>query len=153
MSLLEKIYIRFCNLDIKRIFRMTWALQPFIVIVLVIVAAVFAFVSYKAPVPSDLPIQTAQIDTASQDKYMAKTMARQFMEASLKAPSTAKWQSYSDTAAAPYKDKKGKLQKDVWDVVGWVDSQNSYGAMLRTSWIVTVKKNGEQWQLVGIYTY
>jgi hypothetical protein len=43
--------------------------------------------------------------------------------------------------------------KDLWQVTGYVDAQNSYGAMLRTKWYVKVKKIGDDWKLVSIDTY
>ncbi len=46
----------------------------------------------------------------------------------MKAPSTAK---FSNVKAYELSD-----QKDIWAVNGYVDSQNSFGAMIRSSWEV-----------------
>lgn len=54
--------------------------------------------------------------------------AESLIEGSLKAPSTAK---FSGVKAYELSD-----QKDVWVVNGYVDSQNGFGAMIRSSWEV-----------------
>lgn len=84
-------------------------------------------------------------DMADSIKSTAKWQAKQFVEASLKAPSTAKWPNYNEFAAAPVVG-----ENDTWEVMGHVDSQNSYGAMLRTNWHVKMKKSGDTWQLIDI---
>jgi len=60
----------------------------------------------------------------------------------LKAPSTAKFQDVLDFGVAPKKDHNGNAIKDVWEVSGYVDAQNSFGAMIRTKWYVQLKKSG-----------
>ncbi len=42
-------------------------------------------------------------------------------------------------------DKNGKEIKDTWNVSGYVDAQNSFGAMIRSRWFVQMKKVGEVW--------
>ena len=79
------------------------------------------------------------------DKNDAKWKAREFVGASLKAQSTATWPNYNEFAAAPESGEPG-----VWKVAGYVDSQNSFGAMLRNEFLVTMKKNGENWELIEV---
>lgn len=37
-----------------------------------------------------------------------------------------------------------------WSVAGYVDSQNSFGAMLRMNYTVTIRDEGQKWQLEDI---
>lgn len=84
------------------------------------------------------------------DSIDARTYAKLYVEKSLKAPSTAKWQNVMDFAVAPLKDREGKTIKDIWEVSGYVDAQNSFGAMIRTQWYVKLKKIGNSWTLLEI---
>jgi hypothetical protein len=72
------------------------------------------------------------------DKTSASVMAEHFIQKKLVAPSTAKFSSSwdEDSGAA------GAVQIDngVWQVWGYVDSQNSFGAMLRAKWEVHILK-------------
>jgi hypothetical protein len=132
-------------------------------LILFILVAIWASIShFYKPQPSDTPITPttpaqSPADIAnnqlSADSDSAKIRAKEFVEASLKAPSTAKWPWYDEFAVARHKGKKGKIMKDVWDVSGYVDAQNSYGAMIRTKWFVTVLKTGNDWNLVKIDTW
>jgi hypothetical protein len=107
--------------------------------------------------PKDSPRQlTAEEITNNQlnaDSDSAKIRAKEYMEASLKAPATALWPSYNEFATARAEDKKGKPIKGLWNVTGYVDSQNSYGALLRTKFLVKVQKKGDNWSLVKLSTY
>jgi hypothetical protein len=60
--------------------------------------------------------------------------AQQHVAAKLKAPRTAKFCSWSDCDVVT--DKEGKRY-----VRGWVDSQNSFGAMIRSEWRVGMNEN------------
>ena len=111
-----------------------------------------AFLAPKEMSVQQTPEQTANIQLNA-DSDAAKIRAKEYVEASLKAPSTAKWASYNEFATARGRDKKGNVIKDVWDVTGYVDAQNSYGAMLRTNFLVTVQKQGDEWKLVKLSTY
>ncbi len=42
-----------------------------------------------------------------------------------------------------------EVKGDVYVVTGYVDSQNSYGAMIRTPFTLSVKKTNERWQCVN----
>ena len=100
--------------------------------------------------PSPLPLSSTSNGSATQkvnsDKNDAKWKAREFVGASLKAQSTATWPNYNEFAAAPESGEPG-----VWKVAGYVDSQNSFGAMLRNEFLVTMKKNGENWELIEVW--
>ena len=122
--------------------------------VLVFCAAVG--LAFRKPVPppgtavASVPVPQAPPDIPD-TKKIAKTKAREFVEASLKAPSTAKFQPTEEFAAKGRQDKKYQY---VWDVVGYVDSQNSYGAMLRQNFMVTMQQDGSGgWKLIEMTFY
>lgn len=67
-------------------------------------------------------------------------IAKEIVESALKAPSTAEFPSiFSD-------DIKMQRNKDIVAVQSYVDSQNSFGAMIRSEWIV-------QFKVINISTY
>jgi len=83
-------------------------------------------------------------DTPTDDKYTAsrsaaRVMAQKFVLNKLVSPATAKFSDESETEIQGYGDS--------WMVAGWVDSQNVYGALIRSRYRVTLKpvENG-RWQ-------
>ncbi len=66
--------------------------------------------------------------------------ADDFVTAKLKAPSTAKFPDESEDKV--YTDK---TKANVYYVKGYVDSQNSFGAMLREKYICEVKNDNGHW--------
>lgn len=74
-------------------------------------------------------------------KATASVMAEEFVKNSLKSPSSAKFQWYDENQVEDLGDGKYK-------VTSYVDSQNSFGAMLRTNYVCTVKYIGnDKWSL------
>ncbi len=80
----------------------------------------------------------------SPDKIEVMTFAQALVEKQLKAPSTAKhpWGSsnYQITDLGDYR----------YRVSSYVDSQNSFGAMLRTNYTVVIRQSGDKWILENI---
>ena len=77
------------------------------------------------------------------DVAAAWTVCEQFVTERLKAPSTAKFQWIS-------RDELGNRR---FHVNAYVDSQNSFGAMLRTHFNCTVKHiEGDRWRLEDLVT-
>jgi hypothetical protein len=70
--------------------------------------------------------------------YEAKSACKEFVERRLKAPSTADFEM----------DASGT--GDRWTVTGTVDSQNSFGGMVRNSFTCQVRYDGDQWVLEGL---
>lgn len=66
--------------------------------------------------------------TSSEKETISIVFAEKVIKDILKSPSTAK---FVDVEAYELSN-----QKDVWAVNGYVDSQNSYGAMIRNQWEV-----------------
>jgi RNA polymerase subunit RPABC4/transcription elongation factor Spt4 len=124
----------------------TWRGFLLIMFVLSIFAGIFKEESpTKQPTPQEIAAKQEENDSLD-----ARTYAKLYVEKALKAPTTAKWPSTLDFAAAPVKDKDGKPIKDVWEVSGYVDSQNSFGAMIRTEWYVKLRKIGDSWKLLEL---
>ncbi len=77
---------------------------------------------------------------------MAYVMMQDFVKRGLKAPSTAKfpWMGDSQVIVARSKDQ-------TYTVYGYVDAQNSFGALLRSEYTGVVRQVGEdQWELVNL---
>lgn len=88
------------------------------------------------------------------DHQEAKAACQQFALRELKSPATARFESLTEAAAGPSKDKRWKGRQNVWDSISWVDSQNSFGALLRSDFSCVVQKNKDgTWQLLDIYWF
>ena len=90
----------------------------------------------STPKPTIKP--TNKPNTSSSSSYVAKghemdawVCAQDIVEANLKSPSSAKFCKYPDATITYCGDAD-------YMVVGWVDAENSYGAKIRTSFIVTL---------------
>lgn len=86
---------------------------------------------------------SAPRDTCN-DRISAITMAEQFVEKSLKAPRTAEF--------CKIREFQTNKSNGNWTVSGHVDSQNSFGAMVRTQFTVEMSCNGETWRLLDMRT-
>lgn len=88
---------------------------------------------------------------ASDDHISAKMMCQKFVAKSLKAPATARFSSMSETAAIPSNEAKFKHLPNAWDSAGYVDAQNSFGAMLRQEYFCTMQRTGpDKWRLLDL---
>jgi hypothetical protein len=79
------------------------------------------------------------------DKADAYIAAKQFVERSLKAPSTADFASLSESLVS-------NTDGFTWEVQGYVDSQNAFGAMIRTKYKakVFVDRQTKEWGLLDL---
>lgn len=73
---------------------------------------------------TNVPVQRTAEEITSQKKHDFAALAKQEVEIMLKAPSTAKFNT-SPTIAE---------EDGVYSIKSWVDSENSYGANIRSSW-------------------
>lgn len=88
-----------------------------------------------SPSPSTKTVRVEH-DTAE-----AWTVCQQFVERRLKSPASAKW-------AAGFNDFTTHLGNGRYQAKAWVDSQNAFGAMLRTNFECTVAHvKGDDWRL------
>jgi hypothetical protein len=97
-------------------------------------------------------IGSRQADPAAQaaqrerdEKISVCSAAREFVRQRLKAPATAKFASCVEAGVA-------KLPSGDYTVMAWVDSQNNFGAMIRTRYLATLRPIGDKWQLVNLTT-
>jgi hypothetical protein len=82
-----------------------------------------------------------------EDASSAFYTAEEFVKKQLKAPLTAKFSSRYDEESGSTKSKT--YTNDVWKAWGYVDSQNSFGAMMRSKWHVAMeKKPGDKWTIL-----
>ena len=70
------------------------------------------------------------------DESEANIMAEGFVKQILKAPSTADF---------PFLDYTTTIDGSRYTVSSYVDSQNSFGAMIRSNWRVVMDHNGGEW--------
>ncbi|WP_340619615.1 DNA translocase FtsK [Xenorhabdus siamensis] len=89
------------------------------------IVVMFVFVSCSSRSPA------LETDYCSDDK-VAYTYAKKFISSHLKAPSTAKFASYYDV-------KSNKPAECKFNFIGYVDAQNSFGAMIRTKFNAVVR--------------
>lgn len=73
-----------------------------------------------------------------QDVLAAFVYSQQYIKDELKIPSTAQFASVG-------KSNIQKLDNETYRITSFVDAQNSFGATLRTNYIITMKKNGSAW--------
>jgi len=86
----------------------------------------------------------AQAARCGRDNYSdAFFYGKEYVKRSLKSPSSAKFGSYGNSSVQHYKGCK-------FVVKGYVDSQNSFGAMLRSNYSVTMTPSGLGWTLEDI---
>lgn len=96
--------------------------------VLIGVALVFMFVA------------KCSTDVSTQDRapneYNAQAQCKRWVEERLKAPSTAKFSNEQRTPTGV----------GSWTISGTVDSQNSFGAMVRNDWSCKIAADGDMWR-------
>ncbi len=73
-------------------------------------------------------------NSASGDK--AYIISQNFVELALKSPSTADF---------PLSANIQNLGNNKYKINSYVDSENGFGAMIRTNWVVTLQYNGGEW--------
>lgn len=127
------------------------------VIAIVVLCVIVGYVIYKQ---SNRPLSQEEITKASQE-YEAKEAeenrqkrehdisdayytSQVFVKRNLKAPSTAEFPSQSESTITPSED--GATYK----IYSYVDSQNGFGAMIRTKYYVKMIKDGSDWKLLDI---
>ena len=85
------------------------------------------------------------------DHLGAKLICQKFVANSLKAPATARFSSISETSAIPSTMEKFRHLPNAWDSVGYVDAQNSFGALIRNEYFCTMQRTGpDKWGLLDL---
>ena len=118
--------------------------SAFLVVILIISSIVGKFT------PSELERREQEIANADKWKEqdngtMAFVMANQRIKEQLKSPSTAKFPSITTKGVAVVK------QEFTYTVTGYVDSQNSFGAVVRTRYQVIIEQvSKDDWRVKDI---
>jgi len=83
------------------------------------------------------------------DNTTAWVMVQDYVSSALKAPSTAKFPPSFDEGV-----HISETGYQTYECRGYVDSQNSFGAMMRTNFTCTVRHvGGGRWELVDVKYY
>jgi hypothetical protein len=81
---------------------------------------------------------------SEESKIAAFTMSKEFVEDRLKAPGTAEFPWYD-------KAKVSHLGGGKYMVLAYVDSQNGFGALLRSKYLCTLRNTGDnRWRLIDL---
>ena len=100
-------------------------------LVLVVMACLYLFAcnGINDIFPGINPTPTSAPTPTPDPRYQVYGYAKEFVERALKAPSTAKYPSIAEW-------KFGKTDKGYWAVTAYVDSENSFGAMMRSDFYI-----------------
>lgn len=102
----------------------TWTSGKKLLLVLLIPVFVGMLVSLAGNPTPDVPVQRTVEEISYQKKKDFASLAKMQVEAMLKAPSTAKFNT-----SPTIKEENG-----IYSIDSWVESENSYGANLRNYW-------------------
>ncbi len=102
------------------------------------------------------PQQTAAEKKEADDSFRSMEAceeAKDAVRAQLKAPSTAKFPGC--VFGGHEYQIRADDQRVTWFVIGHVDAQNSYGAMIRSEWIVKLNRSddgrgGDAWKVLAV---
>lgn len=75
--------------------------------------------------------------TSTGTETEAWSRAREIVTAQLKAPATAEF---------PWTEWRAREVDGTWHVASYVDSQNSFGAMIRSEWVCILARRHGQWE-------
>jgi hypothetical protein len=104
--------------------------QPFLLLVAVVVTGL----TFSCLVPGEDPVPLVA------PERMATVMAERFVSQHLHSPATASYPVRAKVTRTP----------DGWQVSSYVDSQNRFGAMLRSHWTADMRLQGETWTLTNL---
>jgi len=112
-------------------------------VVLLIIAGVIG--SFTDTKPEDMTAE--ELSEACENKIMAYAMAQTLVKQNLKSPSTAEFPSYNSRGVTII-----YAGECVHKVSAYVDSQNAFGAVIRTPFSVELKNNivEETWSFIDI---
>ena len=114
-------------------------------IILVVVALIIAMVIFT---PEETPEQKARkAEAQCADTTMAFLMSREFVKRRLRAPATAEFPNARDAGVSVK-----YLGDCTHDVSAFVDSQNGFGAMIRSPYLAKLKnqKGTDSWSALSV---
>ncbi len=102
----------------------SWSTGRKLVVFLLVPIFIAVVVGMASSPTSTVPVQKTAEEIAYQKKHDFASLAKMNVEMMLKAPSTAKFNT-----SPVVKEENG-----IYSISSWVDSENSYGAMIRSQW-------------------
>ncbi|MBA4376972.1 MAG: hypothetical protein C0401_12490 [Anaerolinea sp.] len=127
----------FCGRPLPKPASKKLSIWAFLLISLVVIALCIGVASM---------ISGGDSETSISPSESAWYACRQFVEDRLKAPKTADFERYDA-------NKVTKYNKSEWIVTITVDAQNSFGAMIRSEFICSVRDQGDTWKLLSLEEY
>lgn len=77
-----------------------------------------------------------KLKKSTPSEYSVLATAEEFVKQNLKSPSTAEFSSFNESKINIFEDQ------ECW-VSGFVDAQNSFGAMIRNNYVVKMRYNND----------
>lgn len=101
---------------------------------------------------SDVEERTDEPDEPSESDLMAEEASaydacKEFVEARLKAPSTAEFPDYWDQDDEV---RVAGVGEDMFTIQSHVDAENGFGAQIQTQFVCEVRDRGDRWRLVDL---
>lgn len=84
------------------------------------------------------PSHDREKEQEHQDVLAAFVYSQQYVKEKLKSPSTAQFAGIGESHIQ-------KIDQETYKITSFVDAQNSFGATLRTNYVIIMKKNGSIW--------
>lgn len=92
-----------------------------------------------------LSLNSCISDKKATDKYDAYVMMKKFVDDKLVSTSSAEYESISTIGI--------KQEGNIWAFDGYVDSQNSFGTMIRNKFTIAIRYNpsANDWSLLNLF--
>lgn len=125
-----------------------WKNEVYRILIITVGVVFFSIIvinGFNAINPNNAKVKVKSPKKISHNNILAYNVSMDFVKDRLKSPSTAKFPSSSE------KNQHTKyLGNDAYEIVSWVDSQNAFGAMIRTKFRCEIKFVYEKVQLIDI---
>lgn len=114
-------------------------------LILFVVAVASAYFWFDSPNPPAMPEQPMENPANSRPRPgVPYAFAKSFVKDYLVSPKTAEFAPISEARCVLLPDQK------TWKIISFVDSQNNFGAVVRTKWYVKIIDTGDGWKLLDI---
>lgn len=121
----------------------------FLIFLIFILFSVVATVSKQSDSSTSGEVKARQAKAQDESDLSMRLFERSkdAVRRKLKAPSTAK---FPGTVFGANEYKVYKMPDGAYRVTSWVDSQNSFGAMIRSQWVVNLREAGGQLEVLQV---
>jgi len=126
-------------------FKNTTTREKVMLVCVLVAIVIMGFVFYKSSNTNSTP----QAQQPQDESSMAYIASQEYVKQALKSPASAKFPLFANTT-------KDSAKQNVYSVSAYVDSQNSFSALLRSNWTAQVLfKGGEDanpnnWELQSL---